>query len=340
MSFFNEERYIEQAIRSILDQTYEHLELIAIDDYSTDASADICASIGDPRIRLIRKTSEPRYLAASRNLGVAMARGEYVTFQDADDLAHPRRIELQLRHALAGAGRCVVGCSVVRVEPDRQRIMAMPESHEEICRGFTRVRNRTTLVGGTLFAPRSVLQEVPYREQFRYMQDWDHLLRLYESGRVTFGNCPEPLYTYFIRSKGVLGKSAWLEYNLYVRHCQTRRRRAEPELDSLTAFRNHLQSHPLAWLKWRSLGGLIRLKQMLNGLTGRVLRISGVTQRTAVGTVDTLTAEESDISSCLRHPEEKSVSRSPEETGNSLTNSNRDEADRRMHPAPESEVIR
>ena len=73
MSVFNEERYVRAAIESILEQTYQNFELIIVDDYSTDRSLEICASIEDPRVRIYSKTDEPRRLAASRNIAIRMA---------------------------------------------------------------------------------------------------------------------------------------------------------------------------------------------------------------------------------------------------------------------------
>src|SRR3972149_8535901 len=84
LSMHNEQPHVARAIECVLAQTFEALELIVIDDYSTDDSVAVCRSFADPRLRLHVKTGEDRYLAASRNLGVQMARGGFVTFPDAD----------------------------------------------------------------------------------------------------------------------------------------------------------------------------------------------------------------------------------------------------------------
>ena len=260
MPMFNEERYVRAAIESILEQTYQNLELIIVDDYSTDRSLEICASIGDPRIRLHSKAGEPRYMATSRNIAIQMARGEYVINQDADDWAHPRRIECQLAKALENPGRRVVGCSVIRAEYGVERIFTFPETHAEICKGFTRLVNRNTFFPGMILAPRSVLLDIPYRVRFKYMHDWDLNLRLFESGRVEFCNCLQPLYKYYIRPKGVIFQPEWLDYNIFVRQSQQRRNKGLEEFATLEEFLAHLDRHPAERAKWRLLQSFIRLK--------------------------------------------------------------------------------
>ncbi len=284
MPVFNEERYVRAAIESILEQTYQNLELIIVDDYSTDRSLEICASIGDPRIRLYSKAGEPRYMAASRNIAIRMARGEYVINQDADDWAHPRRIEYQLSKALENPGRRVVFCSVIRVEDGIERFVRRAETHAEICKGFTRIANRPTIVAGTILAPRSVLLEIPYRVRFKYMHDWDLMLRLFESDRVEFYNCRQPLYKYYIRQKGVIFKSDWFDYNIFVRQSQQRRNKGLEEFATLEEFLAHLDQHPAERAKWRLLESLIRLKHRIwRSRAWRRLRPSATPSRPSAG---------------------------------------------------------
>src|SRR5262249_14348024 len=84
------ERFIEEAIRSILDQTYPALELVVVDDGSTDSSAEIVdrlATEATVEVRLVRHPGGARHgMSASRNLGVEQSRGELVAFLDADDV--------------------------------------------------------------------------------------------------------------------------------------------------------------------------------------------------------------------------------------------------------------
>lgn len=93
MSAYNAAETLAGAARSILDQTYRDIELIVVDDCSTDGTADILAELAgaDDRVRVLRNdTNLGAY--GSRNRGLEHAAGAYLTFHDADDWAHPQRI--------------------------------------------------------------------------------------------------------------------------------------------------------------------------------------------------------------------------------------------------------
>lgn len=100
MIFLNEEDYIEEAIRSVLAQTFSAWELLLVDDGSTDGSsvtARSYAAMSPDRIRyLTHPGGRNRGMGASRNLGLRQARGEFVAFLDADDVYLPQCLELQV----------------------------------------------------------------------------------------------------------------------------------------------------------------------------------------------------------------------------------------------------
>lgn len=83
MPAYNGEKFIKQAIESVLAQTYQHWELIVVDDGSTDNTASIIKSYIDPRIKLVHQ--ENRGQAAALNHGLDLARGDYITTLDTDD---------------------------------------------------------------------------------------------------------------------------------------------------------------------------------------------------------------------------------------------------------------
>jgi glycosyltransferase involved in cell wall biosynthesis len=90
---YNGELYLREAIDSILAQTYRPLEIIVVDDGSTDATADVVASYGD-RLRYVWQANGGP--GAARNRGLTLAQGEFVAFQDADDLWHPEKLARQM----------------------------------------------------------------------------------------------------------------------------------------------------------------------------------------------------------------------------------------------------
>jgi len=90
---YNRARYIRQAIESVLNQTMTDFEVIVVDDGSTDNTVDVIADYRD-RIRFVR--TENGGPARARNMGMAMARGEYICWLDSDDLFHPAKLAVQV----------------------------------------------------------------------------------------------------------------------------------------------------------------------------------------------------------------------------------------------------
>lgn len=95
MPAYNAEKYIGKAIESILNQTYLRIELLIIDDVSTDSTMEVVARYKDSRIRVFHN-SQNQGIAYSRNVGLDNAKGEYIAILDDDDLATPQRIEKQV----------------------------------------------------------------------------------------------------------------------------------------------------------------------------------------------------------------------------------------------------
>jgi glycosyltransferase involved in cell wall biosynthesis len=91
---YNAEAYLAQALESAARQTYPRIEVLVIDDGSTDRSAEVARGHPDSRIRVARQPNEGP--AAARNHGVRLARGDFLAFLDADDVWDPVKLELQL----------------------------------------------------------------------------------------------------------------------------------------------------------------------------------------------------------------------------------------------------
>jgi len=95
MSVYNDVGFVEDAVRSILAQTFLDFELLVIDDGSSDGSADVVAELRDARIRIIRNEANVG-LTRSLNIGLRAARGDLIARQDADDISLPERLQRQV----------------------------------------------------------------------------------------------------------------------------------------------------------------------------------------------------------------------------------------------------
>jgi len=116
MSVFNGERYLAEAVESILTQVFRDFEFIIIDDGSTDLSAEIIRSYRDQRIRLFQQGN--RGLAPALNVGLRMATAKYIARMDADDISLPERLRLQYEF-LEAYNECVaVGSNAIVIDAD------------------------------------------------------------------------------------------------------------------------------------------------------------------------------------------------------------------------------
>lgn len=104
MPVYNAEAYLEEAIQSLIEQTYSNWELIAVNDGSTDASLDILRSYKDSRIKIFERANGGQCVAT--NTGLEHITGDYILFFDADDLMDVNKIEKQVA-SLAGTDNCV-----------------------------------------------------------------------------------------------------------------------------------------------------------------------------------------------------------------------------------------
>jgi glycosyltransferase involved in cell wall biosynthesis len=99
MIFLDEEKFIEEAIQSVFAQTYENWELILVDDGSKDGSSEIARNYARQQQGRVRYLEHPQHqnrgMSASRNLGIRDAKGEYITFLDADDIWLPDKLQQQ-----------------------------------------------------------------------------------------------------------------------------------------------------------------------------------------------------------------------------------------------------
>ncbi|MDP6527473.1 MAG: glycosyltransferase family A protein, partial [Candidatus Pacebacteria bacterium] len=119
MTTYNSKKFVGKAIESILSQTHSNLELVIVDDASTDGTFQILEAYSnkDSRIKLIKNfVNKGTYW--SKNLGVVYSTGEFITIQDSDDISDKKRLELQLREFTKNSKIKVCSCNYVRIDVD------------------------------------------------------------------------------------------------------------------------------------------------------------------------------------------------------------------------------
>lgn len=121
MPVFNGAAFLEEAIESILNQTYSHLEFIILDDGSTDPSLDIIKGFEDPRIKLL-VSEKNRGIIHQLNKGVGLAAGKYIARMDADDISKANRLQLQCDFLEQNSDIDLVGSQAVYIDEKGRKL--------------------------------------------------------------------------------------------------------------------------------------------------------------------------------------------------------------------------
>ncbi len=208
---YNAETWLEVCLASVLSQTIADFEVIVVDDGSTDATAELAASAGDCRIRVIRQ--ENRGQCAALNRGVAESRGEFIKFLDADDWINPEHLAAQVA-ALRDCPEWVASCGwgYFRIDP---RLVVVRKEHantdyddplEWLVDSLT--KDEGMMGGWKWLIPRAVWERAGgWDERLSLNNDFDFSIRLLlASSGVHF--VPEAVYAYRKGVQGALSGSA------------------------------------------------------------------------------------------------------------------------------------
>ena len=203
MTVFNAERYLREAVESILGQTFRDFEFIIVNDGSTDLSGEILEEFDqrDVRIRLISRGNTG--IVAAANEGIAAARGQYLARMDADDVSLPERFERQVRYLDEHPECVLVGSRVVSTDPHGIPFATSEHAltHEEIDAQLLTVGGGWALLQpATMMRLDAVRKVGGYRGAYNISEDHDLFLRLAEVGKVA--NLPEVLFHYRRRYDG------------------------------------------------------------------------------------------------------------------------------------------
>jgi len=196
MPVYNAAGYLQAAIESIRRQTYSEFEFLIVDDGSTDGSGDILQRFAgqDSRICIIRGMHEG--VAAARNRGLAQARGSIVICMDADDIAMPERIELQLAYLTGHPDVAAVGSALRLINKDGDPLapptkypLTAEEIRESLHMGHCALGQPTVAI-----RREAAIAVGGYRRAFDPADDYDLWIRLSE--RHALANMPEVLVDY------------------------------------------------------------------------------------------------------------------------------------------------
>lgn len=191
MGVFNGEEYIEEAVLSILNQTFANFELIIVDNASTDATVQKICSIPDPRIRLIRNERNMER-AYSRNVAVQQASAPLIAVMDADDYAIPYRLEVQV--AFMRRHPEIAVCAGFMEIYETGKMISFPLHDDEI---RVHLLWHSCLPHPTWMSRReAILKAGGYDHDFIPAEDYELLAKLLGDSQVRFACLPEVLVRY------------------------------------------------------------------------------------------------------------------------------------------------
>lgn len=197
MPAFNVSSWINAAIESIQRQTYNHFELIIVDDCSTDDTFEKASqfSNNDSRIKVFKNKKNLK-ICKTLNYGLKLAKGEYIARIDADDLAAPQRLEKQLAY-LQNNNIDLVGCQMIAIDENNIEF-----SYSELPIGCIHI-NKTRLIRSPIahiwLCKKSVYDKLNGYRDIPYAEDYDFILRAIDYG-FKCDNSPE--YLMRIRHRG------------------------------------------------------------------------------------------------------------------------------------------
>jgi glycosyltransferase involved in cell wall biosynthesis len=215
---YNHEQFVGAAVESVLDQTWSNLELLVIDDGSTDRTGEIVKSYDDPRLTYIYQENQDAYNTINR--GLHMAKGDYIAILNSDDIYVPNRLERLLNILKKTKAACIF----TDIQPiDEKGEGIVDPGHwwniwhkknrdfykecGDIYTGF--LKGNFMVTTSNLFFRRDVVKKVGDFCSLRYLHDYDYIFRIMLNfpGKVTYLDDEKLLY-YRVHGGSTLSEAA------------------------------------------------------------------------------------------------------------------------------------
>lgn len=209
---YNYAHYLREAIDSVLAQTYEDIEIIVVDDGSSDDSREVLASFGD-RLSTIYQRNQG--VSAARNNGAEAGRGEFIAFLDADDIWLPEKVEKQVELFRNDPSLGLVHVGVDEIDAGGNLQLRRLEGIEGLVASDLLMLKRETILGGGsgLMVPRGVFEEVGgFDTGLSTSADWDLGFRI--SSKNAVGFVPEILLKYRVHDSNMHGNVGVMERDM------------------------------------------------------------------------------------------------------------------------------
>jgi len=183
LPIFNCEKYLQVSLDSLLSQSFEDFEIIAVDDASTDDSWAILSSCKDPRVRHFRN-NENLGVAKTSNIAASFSRGELIARMDADDVCDPERFKRQVEAFREDKNLVLLGTSIINTDEKGEFLNELSYPLDDIAIKAA-LRVGSPFAGTTVMMRKQKFTEAGgYRDFFRLAEDYDLWLRISELGKT------------------------------------------------------------------------------------------------------------------------------------------------------------
>jgi glycosyltransferase involved in cell wall biosynthesis len=196
-----EPAYLELAVRSILAQTFQEIELILVEDPSARPARSLISALGDPRIQYVANL-ERTSLVRQLNQGLLLARADLVARMDADDIAAPDRLEKQVEFLRDHPEIDVVGSWIEGINEKGERIgyRCYPVSPRQVREAVRRIN--PVAHPSVMYRRETILNIGGYQDSYPVVEDYDLWSRLLTAG-CQIANLPIPLLRYRLHAQGL-----------------------------------------------------------------------------------------------------------------------------------------
>ncbi len=204
MPVYNGEKYLRESIDSVLSQTFSDFELIIVNDGSYDTSLDIIQSYKDKRIRLINNRINVG-LIKSLNIGLIQCGGTYTARLDQDDIALPKRFEIQYAFMEKHADIDIVGSWTECISPygEKIKITRNPENKNVI--KYELIFNNIMFHSSIFFRTETIRKNGGYSEDFLHSEDYEMYSR--PGKELRCANIPQVLFKLRLHNESITGSS-------------------------------------------------------------------------------------------------------------------------------------
>ena len=185
---YNRMNTIIRAVNSVLNQTYENIEIIIVDDGSTDKTLEILESLNNKKINIFKQTHKGAN--AARNYGIKKANGKYIAFQDSDDEWLPEKLEYQIKYMIENQYE-VCYCPFLLYQQKEQCII--PEDYKNKDKYeknlLSILQTKNVVSTQTMVIHRNVIFDVGmFDEEMPRCQDYEYIIRIIQNIKVGYIN--------------------------------------------------------------------------------------------------------------------------------------------------------